>query len=30
MGATVANTYGMSVENIVKFVTGKKMFVKES
>ena len=24
------NTYGMSVENIVKFVTGRKMFVKES
>ena len=24
VGATVANTYGMSVENIVKFVTGRK------
>ena len=29
-GATVANTYGMSVENSVKFVSGGKMFVKES
>ena len=29
-GATVANTYGMSVENTVKFVRVGKMFVKES
>ena len=29
-GATVANTYGMSVENTVKIVSGGKMFVKES
>ena len=29
-GATVDNTYGMSVENTVKFLSGGKMFVKES
>ena len=29
VGATVPNTYRMSVENIVNFVTGKKMFFKE-
>ena len=28
VSATVANTLGMSVENIVKFVTERKMFVK--
>ena len=30
VGATVANTHGMSVENTLRFVTGRKMFVKES
>ena len=30
VSATVSNTVGMSVENIVKFVTGRKMFFTES
>ena len=29
VGATVAYMYGMSLENIVKFVSRRKMFVKE-